>query len=471
MLNKERGFITKINNLIPENARYIMFNLMKYGKQGNETYLVGGCVRDILLNRKPKDWDICTILKPNEMIEIMKIVSKRDNKNIEIIPTGLKHGTVTFVIDKEPYEVTTFRYDGKYSDNRRPDNVVFVNSIAEDLKRRDFTINAIAYHMYQGFLDPFNGIQDLKDKVIKCVGSAKDRFNEDALRILRAIRFASQLGFAIMSETDWEIHQQYENLKNISIERINSELCKIATSEDFCVQLLLYKDIFSLFIPELKPMFNFQQNNPYHIWDVYEHTIHAIEYCDVNNSNDLIIKLATLFHDIGKPHCYEYDKDGIIHFKGHGRVSADITKTIMKRMKFDNETINQVVELIYYHDSTFGTEKKHIKRWLNKIGETQFKRLLELRKADISAQNPDYLEERIKKVSVIEKVLKEVLAENECFKLKDVAINGNDLKDIGFKEGKTIGIILNDVLNSIIEEQLNNNKEEILTYVKEKYKK
>ena len=329
----------KFNINIPSDANEIIHTLQNHG---HSAYVVGGCVRDSILGRIPHDWDICTSATPNEMLEIFK-----DKKVIE---TGLQHGTITVVVNGEPYEVTTYRIDGVYSDNRRPDSVTFTDKLVEDLRRRDFTINAMAYNDDEGLIDPFDGLKDIEWQKIRCVGSARDRFGEDALRILRAIRFASQLEFVMMPETLYEINQQYKNLENISIERINSEFCKIASSSDFCVQMVLFQDVFALFIPELKDMFDFPQNNPYHDYDVYGHTIHAVEHCE---SGDLTVKLAVFFHDIGKPHSYQDGEDGIRHFKGHGRVSAEITDNIMKRLRFDNETRNNVVELVYYHDATF----------------------------------------------------------------------------------------------------------------------
>jgi len=429
----------------------VYFIIQKLEKCGHEAYMVGGCVRDSVLGRKPHDYDICTSATPDEILKAFPYE--------EIIPTGLKHGTVTILINDEPYEVSTFRIDGNYSDNRRPDSVEFTDNLIEDLKRRDFTINTMAYNPKIGLIDPFNGLEDIEYKKIDCVGSTKERFGEDALRILRAIRFASQLNFTIMPNTDWEIHKQYKNLENISIERINSEFCKIASSEDFCVNLLLYQDVFSLFIPELKDMIGFEQNNPYHAYDVFDHTIHAVEHCE---SNDLTVRLAVFFHDFGKPHSYQDGEDGYRHFKGHGRVSADITDAIMKRLRFDNEMRNNVVELVYYHDATFEVGKKYVKRWLNKIGEKQFRRLLEVRKADIKGQNPDYEPGRIEKVNNIEKLLDEVLQDDECFSLKDLAVNGKDLMSIGYKSGKELGNTLNDLLQLVIDGECPNEKEKLL---------
>lgn len=443
---KDCNIPLKIN--IPSNANELINTLQNHG---HSAYVVGGCVRDSIIGRSIHDWDICTSATPSEMLEIFK-----DKKVIE---TGLQHGTITVVVNGEPYELTTFRIDGNYSDSRRPDSVTFTSNLVEDLKRRDFTINAMAYNDDEGLIDPFGGLEDIEYKKIQCVGSAKDRFGEDALRILRAIRFASQLEFVMTPETSYEINKQYKNLKNISIERINSEFCKIAASRDFCVEMLLYKDVFALFIPELKDMFEFQQNNPYHDYDVYSHTVHSIEHC---KSDNLAVRLAVFFHDIGKPHSFQDGEDGIRHFKGHGKVSADITDNIMKRLKFDNETRNNVVELVYYHDATFEVGKKYVRRWINKIGVEQFRRLLEVRKADILGQKESYEQYRINKVNNIKQILEEVLREETCFTLKDLAVNGNDLMSIGYKENKELGNTLNELLRLVIDEECPNKKEKLL---------
>lgn len=441
---------------IPSGANEIIHTLQN---NGYEAFLVGGCVRDSILGRPIHDYDITTSATPDEMPEIFQ--DKR------IIETGLQHGTITIVIDDEPYEVTTYRIDGNYSDSRRPDKVTFTKSLEEDLKRRDFTINAMAYNDEVGLVDPFNGMEDIKYHKIQCVGKPEDRFTEDALRILRAIRFASQLSFVLEPNTDYILHKMYQNLENISVERINSEFCKIAASSNFCVQMVLYSDVLSLFIPEIKDMFGFQQNNPYHIYDVWNHTVHAVQAyeCDCEpdlNPRDLITSLAVFFHDIGKPHCYQDGEDGIRHFKGHGRVSADMTDKIMKRLRFDNDTREKVVELVYYHDATFEVGKKYVKRWLNKIGEEQFRRLLNVRRADIKAQADMNQETRLQKIDNIGYVLEEVLQDDECFSLKDLAVNGKDLITIGYKPGKEIGEVLNNLLDSVISGEYINEKEKLL---------
>lgn len=430
---------------------------------GYEAFLCGGAVRDSILGRPIHDYDITTSATPDEMMEVFK--DKR------IIETGLQHGTITIVIDGEGYECTTYRIDGNYSDSRRPDKVTFTKSLKEDLKRRDFTINAMAYNDEVGLVDPFNGMEDIKYHKIQCVGKPEDRFDEDALRILRAIRFASQLSFVLEPNTDYVLHKMYQNLENISVERINSEFCKIAASSDFCVQMVLYNDVLSLFIPEIKDMFGFQQNNPYHMYDVWNHTVHAVQAyeCDCEpdlNPRDLITSLAVFFHDIGKPHCYQDGEDGIRHFKGHGRVSADTTDKIMKRLRFDNDTREKVVELVYYHDATFEVGKKYVKKWLNKIGEEQFRRLLNVRRADIKAQADINQETRLQKIDNIGYILEEVLQDDECFSLKDLAVNGKDVMDTMFiKSGKDVGYWLNEILTRVIDGRLKNDREDLIYWM------
>lgn len=426
------------------------------GEYGSTAYIVGGSVRDSIMGRPVHDWDICTPVTINEIFSLF------ESKGYKVIPTGIQHGTVTVMIDNVGYEITTYRRDGEYSDGRHPDFVEFTSNLVEDLSRRDFTINAMAYNEKDGLIDPFNGMQDIKNHFIRCVGVAKDRFTEDALRILRAMRFASQLEFVIDAEAGYEISHLYKSLENVSIERINSELCKMIVAPDFCIQMVLYNDVLAQFIPEIKDMFGFNQNNPYHIDNVWNHTVHAIQYCD---SDDLVTCLAVFFHDIGKPHCYTEDENGVGHFKGHGKVSADMTDKIMKRLRFDNDTREKVVQLVYYHDSTFEVEGKYIKRWLNRIGEEQFRRLLELRKADVSAQNPDYIEERLCKIQKIEELLENILSEEQCFSLKDLAVNGNDVMKYMGCSGKMVGYWLNHLLDMVINGEIENEPYELISYM------
>lgn len=444
----------EINIKIPIEANELIHTLQSHG---HSAYVVGGCVRDSILNRPIHDWDICTSATPDQMLTIFK--------DYKIIETGLQHGTVTVVVSGNAYEITTYRIDGTYSDNRRPDSVSFTNNLIEDLKRRDFTINAMAYNDNEGLIDPFHGLYDIEDKVIKCVGSPEERFNEDALRILRAIRFSCQLDFSIHPSIGWCIGYTdiKTNLNNISIERINSEFTKMIICKNFYDRLAKHYSLFTQIIPTLGNLVGFKQNNPYHEYDVFLHTYHALEKCE---SDDLIVKLAVFFHDFGKPHCYQDGDDGIRHFKGHGRISAEITNNIMRQLRFDNETREKVIELVYYHDATFEVGKKYVKRWLNKIGEEQFRRLLEVRKADIKGQKSTIEKERIVKVSNIENLLNEVVKDNECFSLKELTINGQDLIDIGYKSGKKLGNTLNTILQMVIDEDIPNDREKLLQEAK-----
>lgn len=439
---------------IPANAVTIIQTLQA---KGYAAHVVGGCVRDSLMNRTPHDWDICTSATPKQMLEIFR--------DYRIIATGLKHGTVTVVIDGESYECTTYRIDGAYTDNRRPDSVTFTDDIVEDLKRRDFTINAMAYNAQSGELsDPFDGLNDLLHECIKCVGNAEDRFNEDALRILRAIRFAAQLDFIIDSETEQAVRSLYTNLQNIAVERISSELCKIVQTAKFSDMLLKYPYVFALFIPEINAMMDFPQNNPYHSYDVFMHTVRAVEQC---TSDDLTVRLAVFFHDIGKPHSYQDDVDGTRHFKQHACIGADMTDVIMKRLRFDNDTRENVVQLVFYHDTTIEPSKKCVKRWLNKLGEKQLRRLLYVKRADTKGQKAVYDRARLHTFDAIESIIDEVVQEQQCFTLKDLAINGNDLLNLGYKPGKSLGVALNKLLNGVINEEYVNEHDVLLAIAKE----
>ena len=471
---------------MPPEAIFFIQSLWRYGHQA---YLVGGCVRDALLDKVPNDWDICTDATPEQVTFIANTLNEAEAYNeiyyenkglhyerlfIKVLPTGIKHGTVTVMIDGIPYEVTTFRTDGDYSDGRRPDNVSFTKNVVDDLARRDFTMNAIAFNpiraelKYQArVVDPYGGMEDIKNKVIRCVGNPDDRFNEDGLRILRAIRFAAQLGFSIEEETSKSIHKNKHLLNRISKERIQSELFKILMS-DFCGNEILreYVDVICECIPQIAPMIGFVQNNPYHIYDVWEHTLHCMDLDIFNNASqkwladNLEIRLALLFHDIGKPHVYTEDENHVGHFKGHALVSAQITENILKNLKCSNELVDTVTELVKYHDTQFTPTKSTVRRLLNKMGETQLRRLILLRTADLWGHK--YNGENFNKVHRFREVLEEVLQEESCFKLKDLAINGSDLLAINIPEGKLIGEILNTLLLMVIDGEISNEKEKLL---------
>lgn len=429
---------------VPHGAQSIVLGL-RYAN--HEAYVVGGCVRDSLLGREPKDWDICTSATPDEMKHHF------NRLGIQTIDTGLQHGTITAKLSNgEQYEVTTFRVDGDYSDGRHPDSVEFVNSVYKDLARRDFTINAMAYNS-AGLIDPYHGRQDLVDGVIRCVGNPDDRFGEDALRILRAMRFASAYGFAIEENTSQSIHRNKELLKNISVERVQSELCKILCGKGVLNVLLEYSDVIATIIPEMSPCIGFDQNNRYHQYTIYEHIAHAVANY---TGADISVKVALLLHDIGKPLCYSEDENGG-HFHGHAVPSREIAEVVMDRLRFDNKTKEEVLDLVLYHDMTsMAATPKAVRRWLNKIGERRFSQLLDIRMADIKAHAEGTQESRIERCIALGAIMSEIIEQEQCFTMKDLAIKGKDILALGVPEGKLVGKVLTHILDMVINEELDN---------------
>lgn len=440
------------NITIPSGAREIINTLTT---AGFEAYVVGGCVRDSLLSLEPHDWDICTSALPSEVLACFS--GKR------IIDTGMKHGTVTVLTDNIGYEVTTFRIDGDYSDHRRPDSVSFTHNLTEDLSRRDFTINAMAYNDDVGLVDPFGGQEALQRREISCVGDPLCRFNEDALRIMRALRFASTYGFSIEHETANTIHCLASSLNNIAVERIQSELCKLLLGDGVLNILLEYSDVIATIIPEMKPCIGFDQNNRYHEYTVYDHIAHAVANY---KGDDISIKIALLLHDIGKPLCYTENASGG-HFYGHSVPSRDIAETIMKRLRFDNKTKTEALELVLYHDSVIEPTPKTVRRWLNKIGEHRFSQLLKIRMADILAHAKDTQQSRIERCNALKSIMADVLAEEQCFSLKDLAIHGKDILSLGVPEGKIIGNTLRYILDMVINGDVPNELEAQLDIAKQ----
>lgn len=438
---------------IPRGANVIVQGL-RYAN--HDAYVVGGCVRDSLLGLEPNDWDICTSATPEEMKEYFHRVSVRT------IDTGLKHGTITVDMDLSgKFEVTTFRIDGDYSDNRHPDSVEFTDSIFKDLSRRDFTINAMAFNQ-TGLVDPFHGREDLENGVIRCVGNPDDRFNEDALRILRALRFSSTYGFSIEEKTSQSIHKKKELLMNIAAERIQSELRKMLCGKGILNVLLEYSDVIATIIPEFKPCIGFNQNNKFHEYTVYDHIAHAVSNY---TGMDVVVNMALLLHDIGKPDCYTEDQNGG-HFHGHGIKSHDISEKVLTKLRFDNKTKSDILELVLYHDSIIEPTAKTVRRWMNKLSEGQFWRLLDVRMADILAHAKGTQQSRIERCNALKDIAEEVMRQNQCFKLKDLAINGRDVMALlNLKQGKEVGIILNEILGLIIDEKLDNTKEDITNYL------
>lgn len=438
------------------NLPYNVKDLLKIlNKRGYEAYTVGGAVRDNFLGLEVHDYDITTNATPQEVCEVFK--------NYRIIETGLKHGTVTVIYFGVPYEITTYRVDGEYEDNRHPKSVQFSTDLYDDLSRRDFTINALACDMNGNIVDYFGGIADLKKKEIKCVGNPEDRFKEDALRILRALRFASKLGFTIEQKTSESIHKLKYLLKNISAERIQKEFNGILLGQNAKTILREYKDVFEEFMPTLHLM-DLKQNNRYHKHDtVYEHTIHVCE----NIRQDTILRLAAFFHDFGKPLCYtEEIVDGEVrgHFYGHPSVSEKITRLIMKDLKYSNAEIETVCWLVLNHDYQLAETTKSVKKLLNKAPTIElFDLLLELREAD--RKDHVYPEgETFASIEKIKAVKEEIIAEQECFSLKDLAVNGYDMMTLGC-EGIEIGDALNFLLEAVINEKVENKKETLVKYL------
>ena len=423
---------------IPVGARYVMRLLEN---ELHHAYIVGGCVRDSLLDKEPNDWDICTSATPGE---VLALLSKHGVRTIE---TGLQHGTVTACRGFSNYEVTTFRVDGEYSDNRRPDSVEFVCDIVEDLSRRDFTINAMAYSEREGLVDPWHGRDDLKKKLIRCVRNPDDRFREDALRIMRALRFAATYGFKIEEKTAAAIHRNKHLLKNIAAERIRSELTKMLCGDGVVDILIEYSDVMAIIIPELGPCVGFNQNNPYHIYTVYDHIAHAVGNY---KGSDVSIKMALLLHDIAKPGCYSEDVRGG-HFYCHGVFGKFYAEKIVERLKFDNKAKREIIDLVQYHDTDIYPSVKTIRRWLNKIGPDLLNKLLYVKIADIEAhsnRNRNPLRDRVLSVKLI---VENVIADQECFRIKDLAVNGRDIMALGVEAGPTVGKVLNHLLTMVID--------------------
>lgn len=440
---------------IPEKAAYIIETLMD---AGFEAYAVGGCVRDTILGRIPGDWDITTSARPEEVKKLFK----------RTIDTGIQHGTVTVMLDKEGFEVTTYRIDGEYEDSRHPKNVEFTTNLVEDLKRRDFTINAMAYNPQTGLVDVFDGIGDMERRIIRCVGNARERFDEDALRMLRAVRFAGQLGFSIHEDTKQAICEKADTLKNISAERIRVELDKLLTSKNPGLLMEAYETgISAVVLPEWNRMVETGQKNPHHIYSVGGHTIKVLEavqklWQEKSKKEYSILCWAAFLHDCGKPGTKSRDEKGIDHFYGHGEEGSRMAKELLRRLKFDNYTIDAVTRLVKWHDYRFDGEPKQVRRAANKIGTDLMDSLFLLQRADILGQNPDTWKEKLSKLSKAEKTYQEIKEAGQCLNLKDLKINGRDLIQAGFQPGKELGEILDYLLNLVLQEPEKNEKEVLL---------
>lgn len=424
---------------------------------GFEAYAVGGCVRDSLLGKTPNDWDITTSAKPEDMKSVFA--------DFHCIDTGIKHGTVTVVIDGEPLEITTFRLDGEYEDNRHPKSVTFTSDLGADLGRRDFTVNAMAYSKKTGTVDLFGGENDLKNKIIRCVGDPDRRFNEDALRILRALRFASALDFEIEEKTAQSLLKNRALLGNISEERIAKELLKLVCGKGAKRILTDFAPVLFEILPELQPMYKNSHDNPHHCYDIYEHTLIAVESIDPEPT----LRFAMLLHDCGKPAVKKFDENGVAHFYGHQRISAEISAQILARLKVSNKFRDEILFLVSNHDRWElyeNTEK--MPRYLSKFGLDGVLKLLKVMRADVLAQSPEY-RYRLDQIADAEKIAKNLAVQKPCLSLRELQINGRTLMDIGIPQGRKLGAVLAQLLDEVIDGVTKNTQEALTTRAREIY--
>lgn len=433
---------------VPEKAKKVVNTIQA---AGFEAYVVGGCVRDSILGRQPQDWDITTSAKPEQVKALFP----------RTIDTGLQHGTVTVMQDREGFEVTTYRIDGEYEDSRHPKEVVFTPNLEEDLKRRDFTINAMAYNEEKSLVDIFGGMEDIRLGRIRCVGRAEERFGEDALRMLRAIRFSAQLGYEIDEETKQGIRRLAPTLKNISAERIQTELVKMLVSPHPDYLRTAYDmGVTKVFFPEFDRAMETEQHHPHHMYSVGEHILHSLAYVPA----DKVLRLTMLLHDIGKPDTLTIDEQGITHFYNHESLSAEMAKGILRRLKFDNDTINMVYKLVMYHDYGNSVEPtlQIVRRAMNKIGEDAFPALFQVKYADMMAQS-DYLrDEKLKRLENWKRLYTEICEKEQCVSLKTLAVTGSDLIAAGMKPGKELGEVLQKLLQLVLDDPSCNTKDKLL---------
>lgn len=440
---------------MPENANRIIHTLQR---AGYEAYIVGGCVRDAILGKEPDDWDITTSARPEEVKALFH----------RTIDTGIAHGTVTVMFGKEGYEVTTYRVDGKYEDHRRPASVAFTASLIEDMKRRDFTINAMAYNEREGLVDHFDGIADLKHRIIRCVGNPKERFDEDALRILRAVRFAAQLDFQIDEKTQEAIRNQAIFLKDISAERIHVELTKLLVSKYPERLRDAYElGVTAIVLPEFDRMMETQQNNKHHMYSVGEHTLYVVKEVPATET----LRWAALLHDVAKPITKITDEKGD-HFYRHNEVGAKMAREILLRLKFDNATIARVERLVLWHDYGMGQKPtlRSFRKSLSKMGVDLFEDYTYIKRADTLAQSEYMREQKLANLEQLKIYYRQILEQHQCLTLKALEVTGNDLIGQGMKPGKELGEMLNYLLEYVLERPEENRKDILLKIAKDRMK-
>lgn len=435
---------------MPRQASEIIRTLQE---AGFEAYAVGGCVRDSLLGRAPDDWDITTSAKPQQVKALFS----------RTVDTGIAHGTVTVLQGRSGYEVTTYRIDGAYEDGRHPRDVTFTASLAEDLKRRDFTVNAMAYNEEEGLVDLFGGRADMERRALRCVGNPRERFGEDALRMMRAVRFSAQLDYAIEEDTMEAIRALSGTLSKISAERIRTELVKLLLSghpERF--RTCYETGMTAVFLPEFDRMMETGQNNPHHCYSVGEHALCALRRI----RPDQALRLAALLHDVGKPETESMDESGVNHFYGHAAKGAELTRKIMRRLKFDNDTADRVVRLVREHDRKIGLSPAQMRRTVNCVGEDLFPDLFDLKEADLLAQSDYMRDEKREELMRLRALYEKVKEEGDCLSLKGLAVTGRDLIGIGATPGPGLGALLQDLLGIVLENPSCNNRETLLEYAR-----
>ncbi len=437
----------------------VAFLIRELNHAGHEAYAVGGCVRDSVLGRIPQDWDITTSARPQEVKKVFRLLG------LYTIDTGIQHGTVTVMVDHEGFEVTTYRIDGEYEDARHPKDVFFTSSLLEDLKRRDFTINAMAYNDQDGLVDAFDGLGDLQRGIIRCVGSPGDRFTEDALRMMRAVRFSAQLGFSLEENTRAAISDLAPSLSRISAERIQAELVKLLVSPHPEEMRTVYTTgMAQVILPEFARMMETPQHNPHHYASVGEHTIASL--CAV--PADRVLRLTMLFHDIAKPLCIRADEKGIDHFYGHPQQGAQMTRQILRRLKFDNDTIARVCALVRAHDDRpYPPTARNVRRAIHRNGEAQYPALFAVKRADILAQSAYLQKEKLAYLADYEAMYRQIREANDCLSLKQLAITGSDLIAAGVAPGPKIGELLSRLLAEVIDEPSLNTRDALLARLQE----